>query len=587
MSLDINQIKKSLKLALEFLNIKKVVYIDDAFAESFSFIDVIGTIDYLKEAKDINIKEKITYLSEIDFDVPKDVWELEVKEIWETYNPGQKKRLINLLNKIDNPSQSEQPQDIFVGANLEKILPTEIQFIPISPSQWLHQRVTLLSSANQNNKILCFFDQELKYDEYYESKREGIELLKETLSLNNENIVCTLITHLTTIESEIDYWKTLSEQHSLRLCDFLTLSKRRVDSHIDLASGIRLILLNHKSETLKNYAVEITNKANEYASKELGNINVYDFYHMVLKSSEDEGIWEAQTLFRIHSIFQELESQRLALETETRREINENITLLRGLIGKERNSTNTSWEIRRKELFYDESLNALNLPLQNGDIFKFQLSGKSYILLAQPCDLMIRKKGDRKLRIGVLAEIVNEKPRENETSCIPIPYFDFETGCGAFVNFKNTISIDLDILDLCLYNENGESIFNIEQDLSTFHNPLRERFQKIKATLSEKKQKSLRLIESINKSNIEESHKQELIDALLYQGFNVQKYDVSVAFTENGINFNINRRGTYRSPHSNLILEDYSNYISRDASDHDFSFQEEGIELVKREVVKV
>ncbi|MBY3622817.1 hypothetical protein HGO21_25255 [Acinetobacter sp. CUI P1] len=586
MSLNIDEIKKSLKSALEFLNIKKVIYIDDAFAESFSFVDAIGTIHYLTN-KDVNVKEKVTYLSEIDFDLPKEVWELEIRGIWDSYEPYQKKNLINSLNKIENPSQSEQLQDIFVDANLKKILPTEIEFISISPSQWLLQRETLLNSANQNNKVLCFFDQELKYDEHYASKREGIELLKDTLVLNNENIVCTLITHLTTIESEIDYWKALGLEHSLKLCDFLTLSKRRVDSFIELASGIRLTLLNHKSETLKNYAVEITNEANKYAAKELGNINVYDFYHMVLKSSEDEGVWEAQTLFRIHSIFQQQESQKLALKTETRKKINENITVLRNLIGKDGKSTDTSWEIRRKELFYDESLNVLNLPLQNGDIFEFNQSKKKYILLAQPCDLMIRKNGNRKSKAGLLAEIGYEKPKPNEMDCIiPIPYFD--SSDQAFINFKKVISIDLDILELCTYNESGASIFNINEDLSTFHDPLKKRFEKIKTILFGKKQKSLRLIESIEESNIEDSYKQELIDALLYQAFNVQKDDVSVIFTENGINFNINRKGTYRNPHSNLILETYSNYISRDASDHDFAIRDDEIEKVEvREMMKV
>ncbi|HDR7417814.1 TPA: hypothetical protein QCX17_002250 [Bacillus cereus] len=588
MSLDINQIKNSLKQALEVLHIKKVIYIDDAFADSYSLTDVIGTIEYLINTQnDINLNKKISYLKTVEFEAPKESWEFEVSELWKTYKTHQKKQLIDLLNKIDNPViPPEYQQDIFVDANIKKVLPTEIEFIQVSPSKWINEKEELLSTADESNKILCFFDQELKYDEEYDSKREGIELLKEILALKNENIVCTLITHLTTIESEIDYWKTLSEQHSLKLSDFLTLSKRRVDSNVELASGIRLTLLNHKCESLKDYAVEITNKANELASKDLSKINVYDFYHMVLKSSEKEGIWEAQTLFRIHSIFQELHSRKLALETETRQCINSNISMLRGLIGKENQTTNTSWEIRRKELFYDENLNVLNLPLQNGDIFFFEQIEKNYILLAQPCDLMIRKNGNRKFRTGVLAEVVSTPP--STESYITIPYFDSRNGRGAFVNFKSIITIDLDILDLSIFNEDGKCTFVSDQDLSTFHTPLINRFEKnIKKALSVKKQRCLGLIKGIQESNIESTQKQELVDAVIFQGFELNKDVVSVELSEIGINFNIKRKGTYRSPYSDSLLEDYSKYISRSAAEHDFAIPEEELKSEQKEEVIV
>ncbi|MEH7255661.1 hypothetical protein V7111_26505, partial [Neobacillus niacini] len=402
-------------------------------------------------------------------------------------------------------------------------------------------------------------------------------------------IICTLLTHLTTIESEIEFWKALSKEHDLKLSDFLTLSKRRVHSKIELADGIKLTLLNHKCDTLKGFAVEITKTANEVASNALADINVYDFYHMVLKSSEEEGIWEAQTLFRIHNIFQELESQKLALESENRRVLNENISLLRGLMGKEKlETTNISWEIRRKELFYDESLNKLNLPLQNGDIFRFEQNSKYYILLTQPCDLMIRKSGNRKQKVGILAEIVYETPKETEKdSYKPIPYFNSGTKSSAFVKFKETISIDLDILDLSIYNDNGAAIFNSGIDLSIYHNPLQKRFVIIKEKMEQKKLKCAELKDIVEKSDIDTPKKAELIDAVLFQAFNVDKNLINVEFKESEIVFNIVRKGTYRNPFSDLLLDDYSYYLSRTGAEHDFSMVEVENTVPKKELVTV
>ena len=89
------------------------------------------------------------------------------------------------------------------------------------------------------------------------------------------------------------------------------------------------------------------------------------------------------------------------------------------------------------------------------------LSAKKYIVLAPPCDLMVRSKGRREpeLQRVPLAEIVPETPKMNASSRVmeDLPYFDGSRTKKWFVKLKAIHYVRACILDLCVFNQDGIS----------------------------------------------------------------------------------------------------------------------------------
>ena len=78
--------------------------------------------------------------------------------------------------------------------------------------------------------------------------------------------------------------------------------------------------------------------------------------------------------------------------------------------------TPNAWEIQHKELYENPSyINKNHLPIELGDIFK--KGSKKYILLAQPCDLMIRSNGKREPELIRVPLIEINKDDEDVKQC--------------------------------------------------------------------------------------------------------------------------------------------------------------------------
>ena len=71
----------------------------------------------------------------------------------------------------------------------------------------------------------------------------------------------------------------------------------------------------------------------------------------------------------------------------------------------------------KKEEVFDlaEIVNKLHSPLSCGDIFELVGTGKKFVLLAQPCDLMTRgDNGMRRAKEGIFVVLQEIKPRIDE-----------------------------------------------------------------------------------------------------------------------------------------------------------------------------
>ncbi len=85
-----------------------------------------------------------------------------------------------------------------------------------------------------------------------------------------------------------------------------------------------------------------------------------------------------------------------------------------------------------------------------------------YIVLGQPCDLMIRTKdGRRRAEHVLVAKISRNAPAKAEGESLAsftLPYYQ-EGGKDAWVKFANHYTVPVWVLDLCVYNDDGRAKF--------------------------------------------------------------------------------------------------------------------------------
>ena len=116
-------------------------------------------------------------------------------------------------------------------------------------------------------------------------------------------------------------------------------------------------------------------------------------------------------------------------------------------------------------------MNEFLIPPMTGDIF--YIKGKYYLLVGQECDLSIRK-GERHSPIAELipVQLVKDKDLGNCKE-----HYNFEKlllggflnvegqCCNISIDYTKRVVIDNEILDLCAFNENGESEIRLERTL--------------------------------------------------------------------------------------------------------------------------
>jgi len=154
------------------------------------------------------------------------------------------------------------------------------------------------------------------------------------------------------------------------------------------------------------------------------------------------------------------------------------------------------WPIQHGEIYDNEDyLNSLHFPLEMGDIFEKD-GGKKFILIAPPCDLMVRSSGMRSdgidyatlVQISCAAATSDEVGRasddaEEKSIEWELPYFDRIQRC--FVKFRTALSVRLFGLDLCVLNADGRLTLSLDAEPDALLIPSwAKRFQWLRANVT-------------------------------------------------------------------------------------------------------
>ena len=582
----LHQVKDAIGRILTSLKISKVIYIDDIFEAGQDVERVIGWFSVAFATAPEKCNELIP---SVPFNDSDNIWRTEFRKVWEGMEIGEQQNIIAEIVKI--VGEETVAEDLKVISILRGLFPRKYRPIEKGPSTWSEQEEVLLNDASEDSRILCLFDQDLSLASTSgftsTGTKSGIGLLKNALTKYSDgNVIYGLLTHTLNIEDEIDKWEQFSTEIDIPMSQFLPLSKHRVSEAMLFVEGIKVTTLNLLCNQLKTHATEIMQQAFERAKEQLAVLNVYHFNHMVLNSSLAEGVWEADTLLRIHQIFQRDFLKELFLDPSNstlfnhRVQIARSISLIKTGIGKD-HPPNQRWLIRHQELYEDARLvNQLHSPLEVGDLFALD-SENEFILIAQPCDLITRSNGKRntkvvplipikKLSLQELKALRQDKPNYFQLRDL-LYYFSSDSNIG-IVDFPKAQLIQVDVLDLAVFNPMGHCRLDLT---GTIPNPLQHHlaWQKRRDRIIEKFKICQESLEKV-KLNIDliedENVKLALWQAAMPKMCLTDLGLPTIPYSNGVFDFGLRRIGRYRQPGANRVLKAYTRYLSREAEEHDF-----------------
>lgn len=586
---------------LKELNITSAFYVDDYNCQ-IEFPVVSGIV---KTLLDKGEREKISDgLSDvINTGLPETSLILDdFSKKWEELDSTKRAEIFKQVSALDDATFSRE--DFERTMQLKAIFPDKSLSL-ISPDEWNEKAKELEGKLKDDEKILVIFDQDLSranHDDFKTGRIKGDDLIvaikKSSLW---EKSYCTLITHvIETVPQEFEKRKLIAagNKGGLQEKEFFALSKKRNENPELLCDGIKKAILDRYFELIKSKSIALIAEAQTKVIEDINKIDTYDFDQSILISSVEEGVWEVETLLRVANIIYDDRIKNLMKDKKYAEEVNpsirkaKKISDIRFQIPSDIYPYKDSDEIRRSEIYLKaELLNPLNSPLQNGDIFEvYEGSGLgTYILLGQECDLAIRKDGTRESKFGNLCK-VEEKSIDDVIKEIQkfasahgvqnhylfnkfiLDYFKESDEKVGVINFKKTVLVDLNALDLVVFNHEGKATtLNISKvNYNVLSHSWELRHKKL-TKYYEIQKKELQEFEKVLSSLPSDSINNVILQRLNSPLSLTTPIGNQITYLGGIFEYGIRRIKRLRSPYSSNMLDKYGKYLARTGDLHDFA----------------
>ncbi|MCB9688815.1 MAG: hypothetical protein H6735_27490 [Alphaproteobacteria bacterium] len=472
---------------------------------------------------------------------------------------------------------SDPKRDAVAALGLQQLLADlpDFTFETLSLGQWNESRDRYLGDEDEARHTLFLFDRDFRRE--HASSDEGLKLVREVQKQGAS--LCGLITHTVPVGAEHEAWDSLARDHDLDRDRFLVIAKQRLSvdngaTHYSFLRMVRLAALSSRCGAMKNAAWRVFADSVEAAKEAMERVSVLDFDQIVLASSRREGVWEPDTLFRIFSVFMRREARRRMhenLEADLPSKVRDarSVSVIPGddeaVYGSEPPCAEAI-RVHRFELFESpEYINRHHLPIDLGDLFQ-DARGTQFILLSQPCDLMVRSNGrrsydDKCTRQVVLAEIVRPAGQSGpKDSWEKIDWYDEATGQPAYVDFANAHDVRLAVLDLCVLNEDGKASIDVDvAGSSGLIEPWQKHCEKVRRLF----RAAIERYKELEKKQV----KNEIKKALLPAASLSARFDAGVDGSV--LTYEIRRVGRLLQPRAGAVLTHFAQYRSRAAFEHD------------------
>lgn len=475
------------------------------------------------------------------------------------------------LNEEDSLSDEgfERLESLFAQPKVTKL----------SFSDWLEQRDAL----DSGEQALYLIDYENKID----TKAYGLSGKDVLHYLADRDVppFSIVLTHVCQPNNETfeatKIFQDIKNNDTRSIRRFSLMSKKRIAESMDgnaddlIAPAFKRLAINQMYRRIAENCLTSMKAGLEEGINRLNDLPVEDIEHAIFARSSEEGVSEPEVINRILGISQRssffngvadaLKSQQTNYFKELRQ--------LRDV----KNISTTSDEYHQvhealEDLRYAELVdpgdfvNPICSPLACGDVFQKWTdngyNGSLYILLASPCDLMVRDNGDRNASEGVLASLKwkSLEGEEEDASEADQEAKKYEIAVGTskgklVVNFHTSTTVNLKALDFCVANINGEVKYKRNAHLpNVLLSGWRKRFEKINAICARDPQK------------FPEQYKTLCMFDEEFSGIRIAQEN-----GKNEIRFKLKRQYRIRSPYAEAILNAYLRSVGRPAFDHSFA----------------
>lgn len=564
---------------LEDLCIATVILVDDDFGRDIEFNEVEADLMKLRAEKPQAFTKIICSINASENPA---VQRTRIQAAWRGMSVSEKRKKINTISKI------------LEGERLNGALDSLISILPrnkireMTPRDWSSQGKDIISAANENNRILCFFDQDLGGGSGFDGAVEGTGmsllkgLLKEHPDVIGRTVICALLSGAFSAGQEIATWQSLSGMYGVDRRYFLPISKDSTRTHSILASAVCKTTINLYCEEMKEISTQSIRESCEKAIVRFSEIDVYDFEYALLQSSDNEGVSEAETAIRVFESLQRDEMKRSMLASHNVGKFHAAANIVRKISGAGRafrdQRPDNLWQLRQEELYEPSDLvNQFHSPVRNGDIFcDPRQPGQLYILLGQPCDLMVRQSGEREIRgtarvtaLAPLERCNSESWRSKGERVFGLKYIYDNCADYGVVDFAAAALVNLNVLDLAALNTDGSCSIALSAEISPEEKmPPNLAWKTRKGKITEYYSSIMRDIKKISEIQNDEL-KERVIHALLPPFTDVESIRDNLIINEDGFNFSFKRSGRVREPVASHMLAAFGRYLVRDAVPHD------------------
>lgn len=543
--MDINV--ENIKELLDSRNIKTIIYVDDDF-------DILS----YKENTQKFIRDSINN-PEIDwpFEVVDDV-EITLhffEDWWRESEEDELKAFVNTHSIQRNKSYIELIlESIFPKGILRCIEPTKFT------ENYLEENEIELSNESQ---ILILMDKYLRHG------KDGMKLLDRYIKQNY--VSCGLFSDKLAIENEISCWKDLQYPPNI----YPISKKRFYEENGELAyEALRNTIWLAQISEIKSSICDIFNKSSENTTTNLEELDPASFDYIIIYKSQNEGCWEFEIIEQLLITILENNIHKLMEKPDVHshfQELTKKIKKIREFRTSLKPHTELLTDLTRLQVYQSGSyINSVFSQISNGDIF--EINGTKYMLVCQPCNLVIRKDGNRTITDYVTLLPI-EAEDKNIKNCCKLYHLKGEQ--KQIVNFNNSIKVSPIVLDLVSYNKDGRAIIdlNIDDNAHEYYHLMQENMRIRYATIKEVISSYIYYKNLISKSNIPKIEKEKLYNMVEYPYELATNHCVKISAENQCVDFGIKRIERYRDIHSQIVLNEYSNYLSRQALPTDLQYK--------------
>ena len=568
------------------LGVTRVVCVDNEYGR-LGLDYVIGLV----EAAGADGAKGIAFFGDLPLEAGSEVYVGVLTEKWMNATSNEKVAVGHKLRALVGPDaeRGASPEDgrDAKDAGFLSLLLKNIEFLPLSLTQWGERRAELLADTAAK-KTLFLFDQDMRYDGG--GPRDGIRLIRSVLDVTNNHVLCGLLSHTINLDDEYGEWKKYCAgqdgEAPMEPHRFILISKRHLyPDPMSFVRMVRLTGLNARCKELVEKAADVFRRAQESAIAEVKSIDIYDFDHLVFASSQREGVWEPDTIFRLFGIYHRVKAREEARGASNGlEELAEDMRKVSGIAtGPRYSRSDRTRQIRHYELYEDaELINHYHMPLELGDVFR-TAAGRLFILLRQPCDLMLRKGMGKGRHPDVfdaeVAEIIrpfddggklrpafdeHQRPKQPD-DYFELPCFDATSNVSHYVRFRGRHTVALFVLDLCVFNQDGRAIITVGVTKSEGLTDLWRKHFKLHQKAAKK------AFDTYDKINKQEKSEISPLSAFIRSSNIEDIFELTTDVPTKTINYNCQRFLRLCQPRAGTMLTRYASYLSRDAFEHDFT----------------